>query len=37
MATPYTTCTRTGLNNTIFPKCIRIMGVIGRDPINILG
>jgi len=28
-ATPYTTCARTGLNNTIFPEYIRIVGIWG--------
>jgi hypothetical protein len=26
-ATPCTTCARTGLNNTVFPECIRIVGI----------
>jgi hypothetical protein len=28
-ATPCTTCTYIGLNNTIFFKCIRIVGIWG--------
>ena len=28
-ATPCTTCARTGLNNTIFPEYIRIVGIQG--------
>jgi hypothetical protein len=28
-ATPCTTCARIGLNNTIFPECIRIVGMWG--------
>ena len=28
-ATPCTTCARTGLNNTIFPEYIRIVGIWG--------